>query len=318
MLNDEIDGTILVLCFSRNAVQVIRERLSEALGPTAESLIDDGQLVIRTFDSFATYMLEDELNPAWDYNQRIEAFIKMLANHSGSFNDMLGYLIVDEIQDTVGVRARMLLSILDEVKCGVLLLEDNCQAIFDWTIRDTDDMSFIDLASSLDKRKFRKYELSDNRRQSAELAEICVKLRHTILHAGEDEQEAAVGQFKKWVSEKWETYGMKALPKQLSGGADLVLCKTNGEAAHVSQVLFESSMDIEHMMKQSSSHRSLAPWIAKVLKGNDGIFLSKDAFMQNANQYDVNDADEKWKALKSLDGHPHALRRLQADGGGCP
>ena len=76
MLNDEIDGTILVLCFSRNAVQVIRERLSEALGPTVESLIDDGQLVIRTFDSFATYMLEDELNPAWDYNQRIEAFIK--------------------------------------------------------------------------------------------------------------------------------------------------------------------------------------------------------------------------------------------------
>lgn len=255
MLNDEIDGTILVLCFSRNAVQVIRERLSEALEPTAESLIDDEQLVIRTFDSFATYMLEDELNPAWDYNQRIEAFIKMLANHSGSLNDMLGYLIVDEIQDTVGVRARMLLSILDEVKCGVLLLEDNCQAIFDWTIRDTDDMSFIDLASSLDKRKFRKYELSDNRRQSAELAEVCVKLRHTILHAGEDEQEAAVGQFKKWVSEKWETYGMKALPKQLSGGADLVLCKTNEEAAHVSQVLFESSMDIEHMMKQSSSHR---------------------------------------------------------------
>ena len=306
MLNDEIDGTILVLCFSRNAVQVIRERLSEALGPTAGSLIDDGQLVIRTFDSFATYMLEDELNPAWDYNQRIEAFIKMLANHSGSLNDMLGYLIVDEIQDTVGVRARMLLSILDEVKCGVLLLGDSCQAIFDWTIRDTDDMSFEDLASNLDKRKFGKYELSDNRRQSAELAEVGAKLRHTILHAGEDEQEAAVDQFKKWVSEKWETYGMKALPKQLSGGADLVLCKTNGEAAHVSQVLFESSMDIEHMMKQSSSHRSLAPWIAKVLKGNDGSFLSKDAFMQNANQYNVNDTDEKWKALKSLDGHPHA------------
>ena len=146
-------------------------------------------------------------------------------------------------------------------------------------------MSFEDLASNLDKRKFGKYELSDNRRQSAELAEVGAKLRDTILHAGEDEQEAAVGQFKKWVSEKWETYGMKALPKQLSGGADLVLCKTNGEAAHVSQVLFESSMDIEHMMKQSSSHRSLAPWIAEVLKGNDGSFLSKDAFMQNANQY---------------------------------
>ena len=90
LLDEGNEGTILVLCFSRNAVQVIRERLTEELGHIASTLIDDGQLVIRTFDSFATYMLEDELNPAWDYNQRIEAFIKMIRKNSGTLNEMLG------------------------------------------------------------------------------------------------------------------------------------------------------------------------------------------------------------------------------------
>ena len=121
LLSSELDGAILVLCFSKNAVQVIYDRLQEAIGYQADALISDGQLVIRTFDSFATYMLEDELNPAWNYNKRIEEFIKMIGRNSGALNDMLEYLIVDEIQDTVGVRARMLISMLDELTCGVLL-----------------------------------------------------------------------------------------------------------------------------------------------------------------------------------------------------
>lgn len=306
LLNDGIEGSILVLCFSRNAVQVIRERLTEELGYIASTLIDDGQLVIRTFDSFATYMLEDELNPAWDYNQRIEAFIKMIDNNSGALNEMLGYLIVDEIQDTVGVRARMLLSILDELNCGALLLGDSCQAIFDWTIRDSDDMTFDALTSELEKRQFIKYELCDNRRQTAELAEVGLQLRDKILHASEENQEEAINHFKQWAGSKWSTFSIKVLPKQLNGSTDLILCKTNGEAAHISQILFESSTSIEHMMKQSSSHRTLAAWIAKLLKGNDGSYLSKEVFMSNAEQNEINDADEKWNALKSLDGHPHA------------
>ena len=306
LLDEGNEGTILVLCFSRNAVQVIRERLTEELGHIASTLIDDGQLVIRTFDSFATYMLEDELNPAWDYNQRIEAFIKMIRKNSGTLNEMLGYLIVDEIQDTVGVRARMLLSILDELKCGALLLGDSCQAIFDWTIRASDDMTFGTLASELEKRQFVKYELSENKRQTAELAEVGLQLRDKILHATEDDQEAAIIHFKKWAGSKWSTFSLKALPKQLSGNSDLVLCKTNGEAAHISQILFESSTSVEHVMKQSSSHRSLAAWIAKVLRGNDGLYLSKESFMSNAAQSEICDAEEKWNTLKSLDGHPHA------------
>ena len=279
LLHEGINGTILVLCFSRNAVQVIRDRLDHAMGHTATALIEDGQLVIRTFDSFATYMLEDELNPAWDYNQRIDAFIHMIKAHEGSLNEMLGYLIVDEIQDTVGVRARMLLALLDELKCGVLLLGDSCQAIFDWTIRDTNDMPFSLLASNLAKRMFKRFELSENRRQSGELAQMALRLRETLLTGSEEEQEHSVNGFKEWVRKKWRPYTIKALPQVVSSDSDLILCKTNGEAAFVSQCMFETVTQVGHVMKQSSRHRSLAPWIAKLLYGNDGCFMSRADFM---------------------------------------
>lgn len=306
LLNDGVQGTVLVLCFSRNAVQVIRERLAEALGPSAAALMEDGRLSVRTFDSFATYMLENELDPAWDYEQRIEAMIETIGRNRGVLRDMIGYFIVDEIQDTVGARARMLLALIDELECGMLLLGDSCQAIFDWTIRDKNDMTFAELAAGLESRGFRKYELSDNRRQNAALAEKAAGLREKILTGTEDEQETAIEDFKAWARKQWTPYRLKELPKILHGGADLVLCKTNGEAALVNQRLFESPVNVHHVMKQSSSHRSLAAWIAKTLKGNDGHFLSKEDFMNNAAQSEVNEGEEKWRALKSLDGHPNA------------
>jgi DNA helicase-2/ATP-dependent DNA helicase PcrA len=90
----------------------------------------------------------------------------------------------------------------------------------------------------------------------------------------------------------------------LTGSSDLVLCKTNGEAAHVSQVLFET--DIPHYMKQSSGHRTLSSWIAKALCGNDGLIFLKEQFFSNATKYKLEDAETKWAVLKALDGHSHA------------
>lgn len=306
LLSEDLDNAILVLCFSKNAVQVIRDRLMDALGYQADALISEGRLVIRTFDSFATYMLEDELNPAWDYNRRIEEFIQMMVRNPGALNDMLSYLIVDEIQDTVGVRARMLLSMLDELTCGVLLLGDRCQAIFDWTIKNTQDMSFTQLTRELEKTNFIRYELEGNHRQAKELANKAMELRMALLEDDEAMQEQAVSDFKTWAKTKWHSYDVKALPQCLSGATDLILCKTNGEAAHVSQILFEDATHITHVMKQSANHKTLACWIAKALFGNDGGIMEKSQFIANANDYEIDSPEEKWRVLKSLDGHEHA------------
>lgn len=306
LLEYDFDGSILVLCFSRNAVQVIKERLSEELGDEAEELWEDGRCLIRTFDSFASYMLEDELDTSWSYNRRIEEFIQMLGRNPGELNELISYLIVDEIQDTVGVRARMLLAMLDDLSCGALLLGDQCQAIFDWTIRDTDDMPFSMLSEELKKRTNVQYELVNNHRQTKQLSQKEHELRDVLLNGDEAAQEKAVEQFKKWASERWKRYKFTGFTQLLEGSSDLILCKTNGEAAHVSQMLYDQASHVEHNMKQSNSHRTLAGWIAKVLCGNDGQILLREQFMNNADEYDVADPQEKWEALKSLDEHPNA------------
>ena len=305
LLQEEYEGTILVLCFSKNAVQVIRNRLHDTLGYQADQFLDEKRLEIRTFDSFATYMLADELNSKWNYDTRIEEFIRMIQRNPGVLDEILHYVIVDEVQDTVGVRARMLLKILDDVKCGVLLLGDRCQAIFDWTSREKHDMSFADLAAELQKSHLIQYELSGNKRQSKELAQKGEEIRGTMLLEDETTQKAAIDAFKSWANLKWKSYDMKELPKQLHGAEDLILCKTNGEAAHISQILFENA-DVPHVMKQAFRHKSLAPWIAKVLFGSDGKILEKHCFMKNAEEFEIDEAEGKWRTLKAMDDHPHA------------
>lgn len=306
LLEEGVDGTILVLCFSRSAVQLIRERLTDAMGARAGNWLNDEKLIIRTFDSFASYMLADELDPSWDYDRRIAEFIEMLGRNPGVLNGLLGYLIVDEIQDTVGVRARMLLAMLDELKCGALLLGDQCQAIFDWTVRCAGEMDFDALAMELMRRNIRRIELEGNRRQTKELASAGASLRECMISEPEDAQEAEVGAFKQWIHHRWSDCTIKKLPEHLDGAEDLVLCKTNGAAAYISQRLFESARQPDHVLKQSLRHITLAPWIAKVLVGNDGRSLSREAFMKNAQDWEVEGAEEKWAALKSLDGHPRA------------
>ena len=98
LLQEEYEGTILVLCFSKNAVQVIRNRLHDTLGYQADQFLDEKRLEIRTFDSFATYMLADELNSKWNYDTRIEEFIRMIQRNPGVLDEILHYVIVDEVQ----------------------------------------------------------------------------------------------------------------------------------------------------------------------------------------------------------------------------
>lgn len=120
-------GNILVLCFSRAAVNVIEDRLSAA--------VDDGQLTvpwqsldIRTFDKFATWILysgaamepssvpepflpDPEKISRLNYDQRILASKNLIANWHGLF-DNVSHVFIDETQDLVSPRSDLVLAIL--------------------------------------------------------------------------------------------------------------------------------------------------------------------------------------------------------------
>lgn len=104
---------ILVLCFSRAAVNVIQKRLEEAY--KNEEIGLEWQLIdIRTFDSFATYLLaycKNEDNnfkyefEKLDYDSRIKLADEILKKRN-ELIEQCAYLIVDEVQDLVSSRDR--------------------------------------------------------------------------------------------------------------------------------------------------------------------------------------------------------------------
>lgn len=298
----DTDKAILVLCFSKNAVQIIRERLRAEIGSIIDGLIADERLIIRTFDSFATYMLADELPQGLDYDPRIEQFIQSAAEHPDIL-DNVEYLIVDEVQDTVGVRARMLKFMVEASHCGVLLLGDRCQAIYDWSTRSRNDWTSAELFDWASSQGFQLCELSKNHRQAQALNSLGDSMRQSLLYDSEDEQEQVLQACKEKIEGLWPGYKMRELPQKLLQQSELILCKTNGEAAVMSDLLFGRAEPINHTIMQSADHKSLAPWIGMILGGCMDPVVSKDDFVAKAQAYDIEDIDAKWDALLSLDSH---------------
>jgi len=298
----DTDKAILVLCFSKNAVHVIQERLRAEIGSIIDGLIADERLIIRTFDSFATYMLADELPQGLDYDPRIEQFIQSAAEHPDIL-DNVEYLIVDEVQDTVGVRARMLKFMVETSHCGVLLLGDRCQAIYDWSTRSRNDWTSAELFDWVSGQGFQLCELGKNHRQAQALSSLGDSMRQSLLYDSEDEQEQVLQACKEKIEGLWPGYKMRELPQKLLQQSELILCKTNGEAAVMSDLLFGKAEPINHTIMQSADHKSLAPWIGMILGGCMDPVVSKDDFVAKAQAYGIEDIDAKWNALLSLDSH---------------
>lgn len=129
--------TILVLTFSRAAAAVIKTRMA---GERANR--DFAEMPTGTFHSFAFSLLNQyreehpDLSPAgMDYDGGIVAATKLLSScPPASLLAPCEHLIIDEIQDLSGIRASFVMALLLNLPrdCGVTLLGDACQAIYDW------------------------------------------------------------------------------------------------------------------------------------------------------------------------------------------
>jgi len=135
---------ILVLSFSVAAAQEVRNRINEAveLGSCSDDLLF---AKVRTFDSFATYLML-KLDPEIDllgknYDDRINMIVGLLNDNSEAKEIMSEYrhIMVDEIQDLVGARARLTQAVLNTCGGGFTLFGDPAQGIYDFLIDEDSD-----------------------------------------------------------------------------------------------------------------------------------------------------------------------------------
>lgn len=140
-----VSDQIVVLSFTRATVAEIMRRLRDR---ASQAFQDNLRYVnVRTFDSYATRLLlydsEPEQIRGLGYDGRIEAALRGIAANSLPNAEAalrkVRWLLVDEIQDLVGVRARFVVQLMRKVLAhggAVSLFGDPAQSIYDFQVQD--------------------------------------------------------------------------------------------------------------------------------------------------------------------------------------
>ena len=132
--HDVLPEEIVVISFSRAAVHAARSRAADG--------VQEGSLVeFRTLDSWASLIVSeygDEDVPFTGYDARIKHATRLIAAGADVLEDV-AHLVVDEMQDVVGLRAVLLLEILRAATArgiGFSLLGDPMQALYDFQLTE--------------------------------------------------------------------------------------------------------------------------------------------------------------------------------------
>lgn len=277
---------IYILCYTRSAKSVVESKIEQAvekgmIPPSAKNIC------VLTFDSYATYFLMEmreqgiikENFDNYEYNERIRLFNEYIL--AEDFEN-IKYFIVDEMQDLVNERAKMVLKILENLKCGYLLAGDRCQSIYDYEADDDatlDSVKFYALAEKLFPRDMLRYEITVNRRQSAELAEEAAGMRQILLNESFINQNKCANNIvSKYAGKtKIEQY-IKILTKAPTVST-AILCRNNGEAEYISGLLCEKR--IIHALNRGVDNVSPLPrWIADVFWDCCCSTISKKNFVE--------------------------------------
>jgi superfamily I DNA/RNA helicase len=306
---------ILVLCFSRAAVEVIKQRLREAY--QRGEIGTNWQFVeIRTFDSFATRVLlwasENELDGLpegfevqnYDYEGRILYAKRLLADHDDIMSSCC-HFIVDEVQDLVAERADFVKEIIESLpeECGYTLLGDACQSIYDYQIQEgqTSSSDFYQWIFRTQKDA-RFISLSRNYRQSNALETLSQSFRKAILSNDTTSMENTLEKIEQEIPSsselKLKEPDREKLNRIIDGGSLGILTRTNGQALLISSWL--RTADIPHTVQKRLSDHELNRWIADVFCNYPNDTVSEEDFVEQARQVVGTDDEsciQMWKTM---------------------
>jgi len=279
---------VLVLCFSRSAIKVIRDRLNKAIEEKEIPYIAK-RFNILTFDSFATYYLK-QMEPnidlsLYDYDSRIELFISRYEKNPDELE--IGYFIVDEVQDLVGKRAQMVQSLLKNISCGFLLLGDECQAIYDYQTNNK-ELNASKLYKWIEEyfgENLIEYELTKEWRYQGSLEEAFKPLRNSI-------QTQSYLKQKEQLDKLFVNYNIPELNTEdiiycydKDDGKKAVLSRSNGDAYRQSQELFaRDDINIKHTIITSNRKLLLRKELSLILNSFETDIIKKVDFLRKGKE----------------------------------
>ncbi|WP_031548894.1 UvrD-helicase domain-containing protein [Oribacterium sp. FC2011] len=321
----EVDPeTIVVLCFTNAAVAEIKKRKNDLSYEGASRAIRN--VDVRTFHSFAWWLInvynnemQEENNWAHidmnslSYDGSIIRATKIIKDYPEVVLGGWKHFIVDEIQDLTDVRARMVLELINgcnKVGCGVTVLGDSCQAIYDYNQQEVlYPMTSTKFYKALFKMLFKNasmYKLTFNHRQTDSLIWITQGLREAILSEKIPEMKAEVkklydsmGRFEgRNIS---DSLSEKTLNELAGDGNVCLLCRNNGQVLRLSAQLRKRG--ISHTVNAYEHVKCFASWVGSVLYRYEKQQISQEEFIERYNRRTIDSyakAEEVWDKIATI------------------
>ena len=302
---------ILVLSFSRAAVEAVRKRAREH---------DLDGLQIRTFDSFAAQILldMDEETRGSSFDARIRKATKYIAGDE--VPDRLTYLkhvLVDEAQDLVGDRAELVLALFSALgdDLGFTVLGDPLQGIYDFQLEESEsDLTSAGLVEMLveefgaEQQTLAKHYRAVTDR-TKELISIGAEIRSlgTLENSVCEAAHSLLDDFRRKVSSTSVLNESGAL-RPNDGDTTALLCSTNYEVLIASELLWENGYP--HLIRRKAQDMSVAPWVHKVFKELEDRTYDADEIRARLHQLFDGAAADHWLALKTAEGNFSAYNSL--------
>ncbi|WP_439664092.1 UvrD-helicase domain-containing protein [Lentzea sp. HUAS TT2] len=302
-------GEILVLSFSRAAVRELRVRLAR-YGEAAR------YVRAQTFDSWALELLI-ELEPDVDwrsrsFDSRIERAAQVIeAGRGDDLLDDLLHVVVDEVQDLVGSRRRMVEALLERFEVGFTVVGDPAQSIYGFQVEDPNERVFetnrffvrlreifgdqlVELSLEKNFRPRHKeaepaLTFSEELRYAQPGPDVFDRLRGTLL--GTDDFGPLDDEFAKAALDDARV-------------TTAILCRSNGQAMLVSEDLYRAG--VRHRLQRSAQDKVVPAWLGVMFRANEGSFVTRQMFseLMSRQPSEVSDAaDLLWNWLIRSTAH---------------
>lgn len=298
--HDVYPEEILVISFSNAAVGVIRSRTDDVL--------DEGRGIdSATIDSLAARIRREleEAEPIFlGYDDSILKATRLLEQTEKPVFPDTRHVVVDEMQDVVGRRARFVLALLDkgfEEGVGFTLLGDPMQSLYDFQLEADRQWSCEHFLEEI-RQRFTVDEifLRGEYRACTDEARAVAKARPELSTVSDSERRLRLDDLAAGLAPLGEVDEDLAGDVRAWSGATALLTDTNARAGLVASQLVAYGVPVE--LAASATDASLAPWIGQLLGHSASRTLDRDAFLELAQTTGMPDALSAWKSLVRVAG----------------
>jgi len=319
---------ILVLSFSRAAVREVRDRIDR-------QAVSARRVRAQTFDSWAASLLRqaypDRDLSGTTFDERIQEATAAIEAGAveATEHGAPAHVIIDEVQDLVGVRRDMVEALLDRLRdgCGFTVVGDAAQSVYGFQITNLEERAretnrFLDWVRASFNEDLLEVVLADNFRAHTEEARMALPFGARIQSLPGDpekaakEAEALYSELRMLLETAPEFGDFDELFAQDSlrdfDGTCAVLCRDNGQMLYLSQKLHAAGVD--HRLQRSPRDRPTPPWLTGLFAMTTAGSLTEERFTEiTATLTGDGDLapDRVWRSLRRAAGAPRNTLDLE-------